>query len=252
MRWGLIGCGKHGGRYLEPKNGGGRIVHMMTRGAPPGWTNASAPAGKYITNSVDALFQKVDAVIIAAPPAVHAEFAIRSLEAGKAVLLEKPIALTWPEARAVLDAADRPGAPPLLVASPHLYARRFLELCGGPDSTVVWCGPERDDGSCPGYLDWAPHGWAMAQALGTERVITGSSPARVCEVNSGGKQYRGEWLDTESPMLAMVETLERIMHGGFDWRSGKRFTRTLYERVFANMPSQACGNDRSGVSKTST
>jgi predicted dehydrogenase len=55
------------------------------------------------------LVDDIDAVIIAAPPAVHGELAIAALELGLDVLVEKPLALNLAEATSVVDLADELG-----------------------------------------------------------------------------------------------------------------------------------------------
>jgi predicted dehydrogenase len=52
----------------------------------------------------DAL-SRVDAVVIATPPASHAPLALKAIAAGKHVLIEKPMATTTDEARMLVDAA---------------------------------------------------------------------------------------------------------------------------------------------------
>src|SRR2546421_7068836 len=47
----------------------------------------------------------VDAVVVAVPTELHAEFALTALEAGKHVLVEKPIATTMPDALRMATAA---------------------------------------------------------------------------------------------------------------------------------------------------
>jgi predicted dehydrogenase len=49
----------------------------------------------------------IDLVYVATPPSVHAAIAVRALEAGKHVLVEKPFAMNAPQAQSVLDAAAR-------------------------------------------------------------------------------------------------------------------------------------------------
>ncbi|MFO1078819.1 MAG: Gfo/Idh/MocA family oxidoreductase [Planctomycetota bacterium] len=62
--------------------------------------------------TVDALLAAggVDAVHLLVPPALHAELAVRCLDAGLAVLVEKPMALREPELEALGAAAARSGA----------------------------------------------------------------------------------------------------------------------------------------------
>jgi len=48
----------------------------------------------------------LDLVVISTPPSTHAEWALRAIEAGKHVVVEKPFALRTEEADAVLDAAS--------------------------------------------------------------------------------------------------------------------------------------------------
>jgi predicted dehydrogenase len=73
---------------------------------------ARAYADKYgITDaygSYEALLAdpKLDAVYISLPPSFHAVWAIRALQAGKHVICEKPTAMNFTEAKAMVDAAQ--------------------------------------------------------------------------------------------------------------------------------------------------
>lgn len=66
--------------------------------------------------------EDVDVVYNALPPVGHAEWTIAALEAGKAVLCEKPFAMNAAEARAMTDAASRTGGV-LLEAFHYRYHR---------------------------------------------------------------------------------------------------------------------------------
>lgn len=66
----------------------------------------------------------VDAVVIATPDATHKDIAIAALDAGKATLLQKPMALTSAQCLEILGAARRSSAP-LTVSFMH---RHFPEV----------------------------------------------------------------------------------------------------------------------------
>jgi predicted dehydrogenase len=72
----------------------------------------------------------IDAVAIATPVSTHYELALRALRAGKHVLVEKPLAATTPQARELVEEADRRGLV-LLVDHTFIYTgavRRIREL----------------------------------------------------------------------------------------------------------------------------
>ena len=71
----------------------------------------------------DARFAEVDAVAFAVPPAVQAALALRAAEAGKHLLLEKPIALDLAAADRLVDAVED-----AQVASVVFFTQRFVPL----------------------------------------------------------------------------------------------------------------------------
>jgi UDP-N-acetyl-2-amino-2-deoxyglucuronate dehydrogenase len=66
----------------------------------------------------------VDAVIVATPDDTHREITIAAVDAGRAVLVQKPVAPTADDARAIAAAADRAG---VLVAVSFMH-RHFAEV----------------------------------------------------------------------------------------------------------------------------
>jgi predicted dehydrogenase len=66
-------------------------------------------------DSFDELLALSDAIAFAVPPDVQAEMAVHAAEAGKAVLLDKPVALDVPAAERVVDAVDAAGVGSLVV-----------------------------------------------------------------------------------------------------------------------------------------
>jgi predicted dehydrogenase len=85
------------------------VLGVASRGS------ASAYAAEYgIARSYDSYDElladpDIDLVYNALPPAFHAAWSIRAMEAGKDVLCEKPFAMTAAEAERVIDAANRTG-----------------------------------------------------------------------------------------------------------------------------------------------
>src|SRR5438309_5259819 len=67
----------------------------------------------HVTADVADLLGRVEAVVIAAPAATHARFALQCIEAGKPCLVEKPFALTTSDAEAVARAAGERRVPVL-------------------------------------------------------------------------------------------------------------------------------------------
>ena len=72
-------------------------------------------------------FDELDAVVLCTPNNLHEELAIAALEAGKHVLVERPIAVTSAGAARVLDVAERTGRV-LMVGLPHRYRPEVIAL----------------------------------------------------------------------------------------------------------------------------
>ncbi|MBR2691969.1 MAG: aldo/keto reductase [Aquamicrobium sp.] len=112
IRWGIIGPGNIARAFAGgvAHSRSGVLAAIATR--DPGKSGlAEAFPGARILQGYDALLEDptVDAVYIATPHPGHAEWAIRALEAGKHVLVEKPMALTAFEADAIMHAARKAG-----------------------------------------------------------------------------------------------------------------------------------------------
>ncbi|MDH6125803.1 Gfo/Idh/MocA family oxidoreductase [Kitasatospora sp. GP82] len=111
MRIGLLGTGSWAGRVHAP----GLAAHPEVEFAGVWGRRPEAAAALAAEHNVpactdlDELLGKVDAVSVALPPSVQAELALRAAEAGCHLLLDKPVALTVPEARRVAEAVERAG-----------------------------------------------------------------------------------------------------------------------------------------------
>ncbi len=100
----------------------GKVFHAPLIAATPGLTlrkvvtsRAAEVAERYpdatVTTDLAAALADpaIDLVVVATPDAVHAQHGHAALDAGKAVLIDKPFATTLDDARALADKAERSG-----------------------------------------------------------------------------------------------------------------------------------------------
>jgi predicted dehydrogenase len=103
----VLGCGYWGSNHIRTLKSLG-VLHAVAD-ANPARAEGFAVEQDCLALTTAELFDRpdVDAIVMALPPQFHAENAIRAVQAGKDVLVEKPIALTVPDAeRAVAAARD--------------------------------------------------------------------------------------------------------------------------------------------------
>jgi predicted dehydrogenase len=126
IKWGIIGCGK----VTELKSGpafskvaDSLLVAVMRRNAMLAEDYASRHnVPKFYSNADELINDKeVNAVYIATPPCNHTEYAIKVLEAGKPVYIEKPMAMNYKECLRINKTAKKLKLP-VFVA----YYRRTL------------------------------------------------------------------------------------------------------------------------------
>ena len=116
MRIGLAGLGIHGGRYATHLLSGdvpGVALGAVSRAdAREGSLFALAHGVAYVKDPRElATVPGIDAVVVCLPPDLHAEVAIACLEAGRPVLVEKPLAATVKDGERVVETARRTGTP---------------------------------------------------------------------------------------------------------------------------------------------
>jgi predicted dehydrogenase len=78
----------------------------MTRSAERAAQARDAHGDVRVVESVDALVEDIDVLVIASPNSSHAELALAGLERGLFVVIDKPIAVTAADARRVAEAGD--------------------------------------------------------------------------------------------------------------------------------------------------
>ena len=105
----VLGCGYWGSNHIRTLKSLGAL-HAVSD-ANPARAEGFAVEQDVLAIAPDDLFARddIDAIVMALPPQFHAEMAIRAVEAGKDVLVEKPIALTVPDAERSVAAAKAAG-----------------------------------------------------------------------------------------------------------------------------------------------
>ncbi|MFE1462810.1 Gfo/Idh/MocA family protein [Streptomyces nigra] len=146
MRIGLLGTGPWAQMAHAPAlSAHGELDFVGVWGRRTAPTKELADAhGVRAYDDVDALIADVDAVAVALPPAIQAELAARAARAGRHLLLDKPLAPTVEQARAVVAATEETG-----VSSVVFFTARFQP------ETEEWIARQAaTDGWFTGRAEW--------------------------------------------------------------------------------------------------
>lgn len=132
IRWGIIGCGdvtevKSGPGFAKAR--GSALVAVMRRNGALAADYARRHGVPRWHDDAEAILRApdIDAVYVATLPDTHREYALRCAAAGKAVLVEKPMALRAADCDAMVEACARAGVP-LHVAYYRRALPRFLAV----------------------------------------------------------------------------------------------------------------------------
>ena len=132
---GLVGAGPWAATMHGPVLAAGpqtRLTAVWAR-RPEAADHLAARLGTCAARSYEELLDRCEAVAFAVPPDVQAALAPRAARAGKALLLEKPLALDLGAARALADAAAEHDVVTQLVLTKryHPRTREFLTAAAG-------------------------------------------------------------------------------------------------------------------------
>lgn len=127
VKWGMIGCGnvteiKSGPAFYKSENSS--LIAVMCRHIDSAQNYAVRHNIPNFYNDADQIINHplINAVYIATPVKFHAPYAIQAMEAGKAVYLEKPMALNYKQCLELKEVSIKTGSK-LFVA----YYRRSLD-----------------------------------------------------------------------------------------------------------------------------
>jgi predicted dehydrogenase len=130
-RYGILGFGHHAIKRLMPsfaKAGYSRVEGLWRRDLTKATENARTFSIPQVFRSAEELCQSpdIDAVFVVSPDALHLEHVLLALSHGKAVLCEKPLAMSVAEAEQMLAAAAKAGRP--LGVAQNMRYNRSVEL----------------------------------------------------------------------------------------------------------------------------
>ncbi len=191
MRVGVIGTGwglMHVGAF---RDAGADVVALCGRDHDKTTAIALREGITLATDDARALVDAVDLVVVASPDANHREHVSLALAAGRAVLCEKPLAITLEDARAMTAAASQHTwiVFPMRALSPFEALQRWLD--GRPARIIVnvrsgfaWTGVSGDLGGTSHVLD-AVSWLAGVEPLATSATITDDTNALHVEYANG-------------------------------------------------------------------
>ena len=112
---GLIGLGRHGSRYLRhlvQEETGGKLAGMSRQHVKKGHRQAAEHGIQFFPDYHDLIAAPtIQAVLVVAPTALHAQIALEAIKHRKPLLIEKPLTLNSTEGRRIVDAAHQAGVP---------------------------------------------------------------------------------------------------------------------------------------------
>jgi predicted dehydrogenase len=131
VRWGILSTARIATKVSRAINlvSGANLVAIASRTEERAQSWASEHGVSIAYGSYEALLEdpEIDAIYIPLPPAMHAEWTIKSAEHGKHVLCEKPLAANVEEALAMADACRRNGVQ-LMDGVMWVHHRRTAEM----------------------------------------------------------------------------------------------------------------------------
>ena len=124
----ILGCGNIGA--LHAKNLQWRVtLYFCSRSRVSAYKFNTKFHGHGIFDDLNAVLESdVDAVVIASPPEHHKEQVIALLEAGKAVLVEKPMCISLEEIAEIEAALERVETPLLMIAENYYYKPSLAQI----------------------------------------------------------------------------------------------------------------------------
>ncbi len=195
LKWGILSTGRIAGMFAkglaESKTGELLAVGSRSQASADKFGEEFGVPRRYACYE-DLLADKdVQAVYIAPPHPLHAEWAIKCAEAGKHILCEKPVTLNYPQAMAVIEAARQHDV---------FFMEAFMYRCHPQTAKLRELLREKVIGDVKiiqatfsFYAGWNPEGRLFSNALGGGGILDvgcyATSMARLVAGEATGKPY---------------------------------------------------------------
>ena len=235
VRIGIIGCGNVLDAYLpqcHKLRQSGLAELVLAAGRPGQEERASASGVPRFTTNADEVIQspEVDLVLILTSMPQHARLACAALEAGKHVLVEKPLATSLEDAAALVELAKRSRGhlvcAPFTILSPtfQTIARRIRHGdIGKPCSARArygWAGPSwsewfyKPGGGC--LFDLGVYCLtSLTGLLGPAKRVTAFTGVAIPERDINGHKIRVEAEDNAQVLLDFGDACFAVVTSGF-------------------------------------
>jgi predicted dehydrogenase len=218
----LIGCGGAGQLHADALERAGVSPAALIDPDPDRRALLGRPwPGAVLAASLEEIAGAFDVAIVAVPDRAHANVVIEVLQAGKDVLVEKPMAATRADARAMVAAAEAAGRV-LAVAQVrrHLAVKAWAHdlLRSGALGAILDVDAAqggRDDwiASGPGYVTQAAGGVVASSGVYTIDLLTwwfGPLEVRSCRDDAHGAQEAEAAIDLMAGTIPVHLELSRI------------------------------------------
>lgn len=171
-RWAIVGLGTFATGQIMPVFGSSAKSRMtaFVSGNPQKARDLGAHYGVsrfYDYNNFDRIAddKEIDVVYIALPVALHAEYAIRALKAGKHVLCEKPMAATVAECEAMIAAAKAANRQLGVAYRVHFEPNNVEAIRRLKAGEIGALRHVSGDAGFSANPDYPPHKWRLQKAL---------------------------------------------------------------------------------------
>jgi len=157
--WGIIGCGNIAGKKIAPAisaASNAQLMGVMSRDPEKGDRFARKHRASKAYHALDAFLSnpEIEAVYIATPPFLHREQTVKTAQAGKHILCDKPMAMNSIEAKEMIKASKDNGVNLMIGFMMHFHscslrAKQLIkeEVIGKvvvADAQISWLNPPKE------------------------------------------------------------------------------------------------------------